>query len=98
MRLNGVIYNMSDAEGKSNYAYVGFWRLFFNNKTSFVSIPLNIVLYVVLFRLFAKRLKYWGMFRHPASEKGGEEPSGQNRPPKMSPLPDNALAKTEASL
>ena len=98
MRLNGVIYNMSDAEGKSNYAYVGFWRLFFNNKTSFVSIPLNIVLYVVLSRLFAKRPEYWGRCRHPASEKGGEEPSGQNRLPKMSPLPDNALAKTEASL
>ena len=52
---------MSGAKGKSNYAYVGICRPFFNNKTSFVSIPLNIVLYVVLFRLFAKRLKYWGM-------------------------------------
>ena len=98
MRLNGNIYNMSGAKGKSNYAYVGLCRPFFNNKTSFVSIPLDIVLYVVLSKLFAKRPEYWGMFRHPASEKGGKEPSGQNRPPKMSPLPDNALAKTEASL
>ena len=76
---------MSGAKGKSNYAYVGFWRLFFNNKTSFVSIPLNIVLYVVLFRLFAKRLKYWGMFRRPASEKGGggtfgSKPAAKNVP------------------
>jgi hypothetical protein len=62
---------MSGAKGKSNYAYVGICRPFFNNKTSFVSIPLNIVLYVVLSRLFAKRPEYWGMFRHPASEKGG---------------------------
>jgi len=62
---------MSVAKGKSNYAYVGICRPFFNNKTSFVSIPLNIVLYVVLPRLFAKRPEYWGMFRHPASEKGG---------------------------
>ena len=59
---------MSGAKGKSNYAYVGICRPFFNNKTSFVSIPLNIVLYVVLSRLFAKRPEYWGMFRHPASE------------------------------
>ncbi|PNC55041.1 hypothetical protein CXU06_00720 [Akkermansia muciniphila] len=76
---------MSGAKGKSNYAYVGICRPFFNNKTSFVSIPLNIVLYVVLFRLFAKRLKYWGMFRHPASEKGGggtfrSKPAAKNVP------------------
>ncbi|QNB43011.1 hypothetical protein HXS70_03600 [Akkermansia muciniphila] len=85
MRLNGNIYNMSGAKGKSNYAYVGICRPFFNNKTSFVSIPLNIVLYVVLFRLFAKRLKYWGMFRRPASEKGGggtfgSKPAAKNVP------------------
>jgi hypothetical protein len=49
---------MSGAKGKSNYAYVGLCRPFFNNKTSFVSIPLDIVLYVVLSKLFAKRLKY----------------------------------------
>jgi len=49
---------MSGAKGKSNYAYVGICRPFFNNKTSFVSIPLNIVLYVVLSRLFAKRPEY----------------------------------------
>lgn len=47
---------MSDSEGKSNYAYVGFWRLFFNNKTSFFSIPLNIVPCVVL-RSFLQRLR-----------------------------------------
>ena len=86
MRLNGNIYNMSGAKGKSNYAYVGICRPFFNNKTSFVSIPLNIVLYVVLSRLFAKRPEYWGMFRRPASEKGGggtfgSKPAAKNVPP-----------------
>ena len=85
MRLNGNIYNMSGAKGKSNYAYVGLCRSFFNNKTSFVSIPLDIVLYVVLSKLFAKRPEYWGMFRHPASEKGGEgtfgsKPAAKNVP------------------
>ena len=85
MRLNGNIYNMSGAKGKSNYAYVGICRPFFNNKTSFVSIPLIIVLYVVLSRLFAKGLKYWGMFRRPASEKGGggtfgSKPAAKNVP------------------
>ncbi|WP_094136668.1 hypothetical protein [Akkermansia muciniphila] len=45
---------MSDAKGKSNYAYVGFCGSFFNNKTSFFSIPLNIVFYVVLSGLFAR--------------------------------------------
>ena len=85
MRLNGNIYNMSGAKGKSNYAYVGICRPFFNNKTSFVSIPLNIVLYVVLSRLFAKRPEYWGMFRRPASEKGGggtfgSKPAAKNVP------------------
>ena len=78
MRLNGNIYNMSGAKGKSNYAYVGICRPFFNNKTSFVSIPLNIVLYVVLSRLFAKWPEYWGMFRRPASEKGGGGTFGSN--------------------
>ena len=85
MRLNGNIYNMSGAKGKGNYAYVGICRPFFNNKTSFVSIPLNIVLYVVLSRLFAKRPEYWGMFRRPASEKGGggtfgSKPAAKNVP------------------
>lgn len=85
MRLNGNIYNMSGAKGKSNYAYVGICRPFFNNKTSFVSIPLNIVLYVVLSRLFAKWPEYWGMFRRPASEKGGggtfgSKPAAKNVP------------------
>ena len=85
MRLNGNIYNMSGAKGKSNYAYVGICRPFFNNKTSFVSIPLNIVLYVVLSRLFAKRPEYCGMFRRPASEKGGggtfgSKPAAKNVP------------------
>ena len=85
MRLNGNIYNMSGAKGKSNYAYVGICRPFFNNKTSFVSIPLNIVLYVVLSRLFAKLPEYWGMFRRPASEKGGggtfgSKPAAKNVP------------------
>ena len=85
MRLNGNIYNMSGAKGKSNYANVGICRPFFNNKTSFVSIPLNIVLYVVLSRLFAKWPEYWGMFRRPASEKGGggtfgSKPAAKNVP------------------
>ena len=85
MRLNGNIYNMSGAKGKSNYAYVGICRPFFNNKTSFVSIPLNIVFYVVLSRLFANRPEYWGMFRRPASEKGGggtfgSKPAAKNVP------------------
>ena len=85
VRLNGNIYNMSGAKGKSNYAYVGICRPFFNNKTSFVSIPLNIVLYVVLSRLFAKWPEYWGMFRRPASEKGGggtfgSKPAAKNVP------------------
>jgi len=46
---------------------------------------LNIVLYVVLSRLFAKRPEYWGMFRRPASEKGGggtfgSKPAAKNVP------------------
>lgn len=77
---------MSGAKGKSNYAYVGLCRPFFNNKTSFVSIPLDIVLYVVLSKLFAKRPEYWGMFRHPASEKGGEGTFGSKPAAKKCPL------------
>ena len=85
MRLNGNIYNMSGAKGKSNYAYVGICRPFFNNKTSFVSIPLNIVLYVVLSRLFAKRPEYWGMFRRPKNKKGGGGTFGSKQETKNVP-------------
>ena len=102
MRLNGVIYNMSDAEGKSNYAYVGFWRLFFNNKTSFFSIPLNIVPCVVLPLLFTEaadghpppRVRPPALGLRKGGQKGPRFRTGRQK----CPLPDNALAKTEASL